>query len=167
MVAHLSWATWAIRSQLLICLVRSERIAHRSSFDLSEMSDWAKERIPSPAQTTLWGSSCGQDSNPWQADLSQEHWQLHHCTARSIIIVLMFLVNKSDSVGGWPLYTCFDNVAGGSSAVSLVCRKHHEAPQGPQAYQDLSGPWALVLLMECLQSIVHRAVKTNILLRKM
>ena len=27
-VAHLSWATWAIRSRSLICLERSERIAH-------------------------------------------------------------------------------------------------------------------------------------------
>ena len=42
-VAHLSWATWAIRSQLLRCLERSERIPHSCSFDLSEMSEWANE----------------------------------------------------------------------------------------------------------------------------
>ena len=57
-VAHLSWATWGIRSQSLICLERSERIAHSRSFDLSEMSEWANERwanerIPSPAVIDL------------------------------------------------------------------------------------------------------------------
>ena len=50
----LIWATWAIRSQLLICLERSEQIAHSCSLDLSEMSKWANEqgvneRISSPA----------------------------------------------------------------------------------------------------------------------
>ena len=52
-IAHLSWATWGIRSRSLICLERSERIAHSRSFDLSKMSEWANERwandrIPSP-----------------------------------------------------------------------------------------------------------------------
>ena len=47
-VYRLIWATWAIRSQSLICLERSERIAHIHWFDLSEMSKWANERIPSP-----------------------------------------------------------------------------------------------------------------------
>ena len=37
-VAHLSWATWAIRSQSLICFEKSEGIAHSRSFDLSEFS---------------------------------------------------------------------------------------------------------------------------------
>ena len=35
-VALLTWATWAIRSQSLICPERSELIAHCRSFDLSE-----------------------------------------------------------------------------------------------------------------------------------
>ena len=43
-VAHLSWATWAIPSQLLICLEQSERIAHSRLFDLSEMSEWAMSK---------------------------------------------------------------------------------------------------------------------------
>ena len=43
-VTYLSWETWAIRSQLLICLERSERIAHSRSFDLSEMSEWAMSK---------------------------------------------------------------------------------------------------------------------------
>ena len=53
MVTHLSWATWAIGSQSIICLERSGRIAHSCSFDLSKMSkwaneQWANEQIPSP-----------------------------------------------------------------------------------------------------------------------
>ena len=44
MVAHLSWATWANRSQSLICFERSEQIAHSHSFDLSEMSKWANSQ---------------------------------------------------------------------------------------------------------------------------
>ena len=40
-VAHLSWATSAIHSQLLIC---PERIVHSRSFVLSD------ERIPNPAE---------------------------------------------------------------------------------------------------------------------
>ena len=52
-VAHFLWATWVICSRSLICLERSERIAHSRSFDLSKMSKWANERwanerIPSP-----------------------------------------------------------------------------------------------------------------------
>ena len=50
MVAHLSWATWAIRSRSLICLERPERFAHSCSFVLSNLSEsltvahliWAK-----------------------------------------------------------------------------------------------------------------------------
>ena len=48
-VVLLIWATGAIRSQLLICLEQSEQIAHSRSFDLSEMSEWVNEQIPSPA----------------------------------------------------------------------------------------------------------------------
>ena len=40
MAALLTWATWAIRSLLLICPERSERIAHSCSFDLSDLSKW-------------------------------------------------------------------------------------------------------------------------------
>ena len=40
LVAHLSWATWAFRSQSLICLERYERITHSRSFDLSEMREF-------------------------------------------------------------------------------------------------------------------------------
>ena len=55
-VAHLSWATWAIRSRSLICIEQSEWIARSHSFDLSEMSEmskwaneqWANKRIPCP-----------------------------------------------------------------------------------------------------------------------
>ena len=39
-VTHLSWATWAIRSQSLICPEQSERIAQIRSFDLSDLSKW-------------------------------------------------------------------------------------------------------------------------------
>ena len=45
---HFWWATWAICSQLLICLEQSELIAHSRSFDLSQMSKWENERNPSP-----------------------------------------------------------------------------------------------------------------------
>ena len=44
MVAHLFWATWAIRSRSLIYSERPEQFAHGHSFDLSEMSEWANER---------------------------------------------------------------------------------------------------------------------------
>ena len=44
-VAHLSWATWAIPSWSLICLEQSEQITHSRSFELSEMSEWANERM--------------------------------------------------------------------------------------------------------------------------
>ena len=52
-VAHLSWVTWVIHSQSLICLERSEQITHNRSFDLSKMTKWANdwwanEQIPSP-----------------------------------------------------------------------------------------------------------------------
>ena len=48
-VAHFLWATWVICLRSLICLERSERIAHSRSIDLSKMSKWANEWIPSPA----------------------------------------------------------------------------------------------------------------------
>ena len=38
MVAHLSWATWAIRSRLLISFERPEQFAHGRSFVLSDPS---------------------------------------------------------------------------------------------------------------------------------
>ena len=43
-VALLIWVTWVIPSQSLICLQRSEQIAHSRSFRLSKMSKWANER---------------------------------------------------------------------------------------------------------------------------
>ena len=46
-VDHLSWATWAIHSQLLIC---PEQITHSRSFDLSNLSEWANGQIPKPAK---------------------------------------------------------------------------------------------------------------------
>ena len=52
-LAHLSWATWAIRSH---CLGRSEQIAHIRSFDLSEMSEGANER-----RSNEWWAN----SQPW------------------------------------------------------------------------------------------------------
>ena len=63
-VAHLSWVTWAIRSQLLICSEQSERIAHSRSFDVIE---WANERmsdeqIPNPVFT--WSKRKMQDPEP-------------------------------------------------------------------------------------------------------
>ena len=45
MIVILTWTTWAIRSQSLICPERSERIAHSRSFDLSNLSEWANERM--------------------------------------------------------------------------------------------------------------------------
>ena len=59
MVAHLSWATWAICSQSLICLERPERFPHSPSFVLNDLSElltvdhliwakWANKQIPSP-----------------------------------------------------------------------------------------------------------------------
>ena len=41
MVALLSWATWALRSQLLICPERSEWMAHSCSLKLAILSKWA------------------------------------------------------------------------------------------------------------------------------
>ena len=65
-VAHLSWATWGIRSQSLICLDWSERIAQScfliwakwaklANERMSEWANerWANERIPSPAVIDL------------------------------------------------------------------------------------------------------------------
>ena len=43
-VSLLSWVTWSIRSQLLICPEWSERIAHSRSFDLSNLSEWAMSK---------------------------------------------------------------------------------------------------------------------------
>ena len=40
-VALLTWATWVIGSQSLICPERSEWVAHSRSFDLSNLSEWA------------------------------------------------------------------------------------------------------------------------------
>ena len=60
MVAHLSWATWVIRSRSLICLERYERIAHSHSFDLSEMSQWSNERM------SEWAMSEWANSQPWK-----------------------------------------------------------------------------------------------------
>ena len=65
MIAHLSWATWAIRSQSLICLEWPERFAHICSFVLSDLSKlltvahlnwvkWANEQIPSTAFQPLF-----------------------------------------------------------------------------------------------------------------
>ena len=56
MVAHLSWATWAIHSQSLISSERPEQFAHGCSFVLSDLSEsltvphliwakWANERM--------------------------------------------------------------------------------------------------------------------------
>ena len=66
-VAHFSWVTWAIGSQLLLCPERSERIAHSCSFDFSNLSKWANkrwanERIPSP----------GLRAGKW---MSREAWE--------------------------------------------------------------------------------------------
>ena len=52
-VSYLSWATWAISSQLLICPERSEQIAQSHSLQwaiLSKwaMSEWANKQIPNP-----------------------------------------------------------------------------------------------------------------------
>ena len=50
-VSHLSWATWAIRSQSLICPKQSDQIAHSRSFDMSNLSKWANSQPwcwPSP-----------------------------------------------------------------------------------------------------------------------
>ena len=55
-VAHLSWATWAIRSWSLICLERPEQLAHSRLFVLSDLGEsltvahliwakWANERM--------------------------------------------------------------------------------------------------------------------------
>ena len=41
MVAHLSWAIWAIRSQSLICPERSEQIAHSRSLKWAILNKWA------------------------------------------------------------------------------------------------------------------------------
>ena len=38
-IAHLSWATWSNRSRLLICHEQPERLAHGSSFFLSNLSN--------------------------------------------------------------------------------------------------------------------------------
>ena len=44
MIAHFLWATWAICSGSLICLERSEGIAHSRSLDLRKMSKWANSQ---------------------------------------------------------------------------------------------------------------------------
>ena len=54
-VAHFLWTTWVIRSRSLICLERSEQIAHSRSFDLSEMSKMSK-----------WAMSKWANSQPWK-----------------------------------------------------------------------------------------------------
>ena len=44
-IAFFIWATWVLCSQSLICLQRSEQIAHSRSFDLSKMSKWANDQM--------------------------------------------------------------------------------------------------------------------------
>ena len=56
MVALLSWVTWAIRSQSLICPERSEQIVHSCSSKWT-MSKWANEQTPNPAQIYGVGTS--------------------------------------------------------------------------------------------------------------
>ena len=52
MVALLSWATWAICSQLLICAEQFELFAHSRSFVLSDLSEWAMSEW---ANSQPWG----------------------------------------------------------------------------------------------------------------
>ena len=73
--AHFLWATWANRSRSLICLERSERIAHSCSFDLSEMSEWA-------------------NSQPWFYVHNLRSW---HCSPASWLILLIL------TRGVWPI----------------------------------------------------------------
>ena len=56
---HLSWATWVMCSQSLICPEQPEQIAHICLFVLSDLSKWAnarmsewaiEQKIPNPAQ---------------------------------------------------------------------------------------------------------------------
>ena len=69
MVAHLSWATWAICLRLLISSERPERFAHGRSFVLSDLSEsltvahliwakWANERM------SKWAMSKWANSQP-------------------------------------------------------------------------------------------------------
>ena len=54
MVAHFLFATWAIRSRLLISSLRPERIAHIHSFDLSKMSEWVMSKFPALQIVRFW-----------------------------------------------------------------------------------------------------------------
>ena len=64
----LTWATWAICSQLLICPERSEQIAHSCSFDLRDlsklaMSKWANSQ-PCQEPTNKERMSGKRDQEP-------------------------------------------------------------------------------------------------------
>ena len=58
MVAHLSWATWAICSWLLICLERPERFAHSHSFVLSVSSVWYPVCDVDSVMSSVWCWVC-------------------------------------------------------------------------------------------------------------
>ena len=76
-VALLIWATWAIPSQLLICLERSEWIAHRRSFDMSNLSKWAMSE---------WENSQG----PWvdSYEILNISWVYMYICSREIIYII-------------------------------------------------------------------------------
>ena len=79
---HLSWATWAICSQLLLSSERPERYAHGRSFVLSDLSKsltvahliwakwanerWANERIPSPARAYIYLQYIWRTVSTWK-----------------------------------------------------------------------------------------------------
>ena len=72
-VAHLSWATWAIRSWLLISSERPERFTHSCSFVLSDHSKsltvahliWAKWAKCGNERMNEWAMSKWANSQPW------------------------------------------------------------------------------------------------------
>ena len=98
MVANLSWATWAIRSRLLICLERSERIAHSCSFDLSSrLLIWfernekmSNERMSDFPALILW--------RKWRRIRAGHSWQLSrqcfHVQKANLLVACCLALNK-------------------------------------------------------------------------
>ena len=103
LVAHLSWATWAICSWSLICLDRPERFAHRCSFVLSNLSEsllvahlswgeiWAKR-----SQSLIWFER-NEHMSDWAMSIwaNSQPWILvSHVAYESCICICMYIVHN-------------------------------------------------------------------------
>ena len=86
--AHLSWATWANRSQSLICHERPERFAHCCSFVLSNLSESLT------VAHLIWAMSKWANSQPWFQERSSLFFlntSNEYCTQCTVLCVLYII----------------------------------------------------------------------------